>query len=164
MTIQKPSKAFYLASVVALLTGATAYLIGLLNAAMPLNEKGYYFAIFLFGLFSSVSLQKTVRDKAEGIPTTRIYLVLCWAGLGSAILLMVVGLVNANLLLSEKGFYAMAFVLSVFAAITVQKNVRDSQTTASMGRGSEANYVPASENEIEGAGRSERLDSSLANS
>jgi uncharacterized membrane protein YiaA len=29
------------------------------------------------------------------------------------------------LLLSEKGFYAMAFLLSGFAAITVQKNVRD---------------------------------------
>ena len=26
---------------------------------------------------------------------------------------------------SEKGFYAMAFVLSLFAAVTVQKNVRD---------------------------------------
>jgi hypothetical protein len=26
---------------------------------------------------------------------------------------------------SEKGFYAMSFVLSLFAAITVQKNTRD---------------------------------------
>jgi hypothetical protein len=26
---------------------------------------------------------------------------------------------------SEKGFYAMSFVLSLFAAVTVQKNVRD---------------------------------------
>ena len=31
------------------------------------------------------------------------------------------------LVLSEKGFYGMAFVLSIFAAITVQKNVRDTQ-------------------------------------
>ena len=92
---------------------------------MPLNEKGYYFAVFLFGLFAAVSVQKTVRDKMEGIQTTKIYLMLCWFGLGSAIALLVVGLVNANLLLSEKGFYGMAFVLSLFAAITVQKNVRD---------------------------------------
>ncbi len=34
---------------------------------------------------------------------------------------------NAELLLSEKGFYAMAYLLSGFAAITVQKNVRDNQ-------------------------------------
>ncbi len=127
MSVQKPSKAFYLASVAALLTGAAAYIVGLLNADMLLNEKGYYFAVFLFGLFSAVSVQKTVRDKMEGIQTTRIYLIICWAGLASSIGLLVIGLVNANLLLSEKGFYGMAFVLSLFAAITVQKNVRDNQ-------------------------------------
>ena len=27
--------------------------------------------------------------------------------------------------LSEKGFYGMAFILSLFAIITVQKNIRD---------------------------------------
>jgi len=127
MSVQKPSKAFYLASVVALITGVATYIIGLLNADMLLNEKGYYFAVFLFGLFSAVSVQKTVRDKMEGIKTTRIYLIICWAGLLSSIALLVIGLVNANLLLSEKGFYGMAFVLSLFAAITVQKNVRDNQ-------------------------------------
>jgi hypothetical protein len=30
---------------------------------------------------------------------------------------------------SEKGFYGMAFTLSVFAAIAVQKNIRDSQNS-----------------------------------
>mgnify|MGYP000691374766 CR=1 FL=1 len=34
---------------------------------------------------------------------------------------------NAELLLSEKGFYTMAYLLSGFAAITVQKNVSDNQ-------------------------------------
>jgi uncharacterized membrane protein YiaA len=33
---------------------------------------------------------------------------------------------NAKLGASEKGFYAMAFLLSLFAAVAVQKNVRDS--------------------------------------
>ena len=121
-----PSRAFVLASVAALTTGVVAYIAGLMNADMQLNEKGYYLAIFLFGLFSAVSVQKTVRDKMEGIKTTKIYMMICWIGLASAIGLLAIGLVNANLLLSEKGFYAMAFVLSLFAAITVQKNVRDS--------------------------------------
>jgi len=41
---------------------------------------------------------------------------------------MAIGLYNAgSIVLSEKGFYGMAFVLSLFAAITVQKNVRDTQ-------------------------------------
>ena len=40
-------------------------------------------------------------------------------------LLLTVGLWNATLQNSEKGFYAMAFLLSLFAAVAVQKNVRD---------------------------------------
>ncbi|MOA37901.1 Inner membrane protein YiaA [compost metagenome] len=41
--------------------------------------------------------------------------------------LLTVGLWNADLLLSEKGFYAMSFCLSMFAAIAVQKNTRDAK-------------------------------------
>jgi len=41
--------------------------------------------------------------------------------------LLIVGLWNATLLPSEKGFYAFAFLLSLFGAIAVQKNTRDSQ-------------------------------------
>ena len=39
--------------------------------------------------------------------------------------LLTIGLWNATLAPSEKGFYAMAFVLSLFAVVAVQKNVRD---------------------------------------
>ena len=42
-----------------------------------------------------------------------------------SIALLIIGLWNADLLLSEKGFYAMSFLLSLFAAIAVQKNTRD---------------------------------------
>ena len=128
-TQNKPTKAFRIASLAALIVGVAAYFIGLYNAPMALNEKGYYFTIMLFGLFSVVSLQKTVRDKMEGVPTTKAYFLASAVATGSAIVLLVIGLLNAELLLSEKGFFGMAFTLSLFAAITVQKNVRDSQTT-----------------------------------
>ena len=128
-TQNKPTKAFRIASLAALVVGVAAYFIGLYNAPMALNEKGYYFTIMLFGLFSVVSLQKTVRDKMEGVPTTKAYFLASAVATASAIILLVVGLLNAELLLSEKGFFGMAFTLSLFAAITVQKNVRDSQTT-----------------------------------
>lgn len=128
-TQNKPTKAFRIASLAALVVGASAYFIGLYNAPMALNEKGYYFTIMLFGLFSVVSLQKTVRDKMEGVPTTKAYFLASAVATASAIVLLVIGLLNAELLLSEKGFFGMAFILSLFAAITVQKNVRDSQTT-----------------------------------
>lgn len=121
----KPSNAFIGASWLALLVGAITFMVGLWNASMQLNEKGYYFTIFMYGLFSAVSLQKSVRDRMEGIPVTGIYFGLCWVSTGLAILLLAVGLFNATLAASEKGFYAMAFLLSLFAAVAVQKNVRD---------------------------------------
>lgn len=121
----KPTNAFIGASWSVLITGMTAYCIGLWNATMLLNEKGYYFVILLFGLFAAVSVQKSVRDRLEDIPVTDIYYGISWFGTIASILLLVIGLWNAELLKSEKGFYAMAFTLSLFAAITVQKNTRD---------------------------------------
>ncbi len=111
-----------------MLVGVGAYLIGLFNATMELNEKGYYFAILIFGLYSAVSLQKAVRDKDEGIPVTGIYYGISWIALIASILLMGIGLYNAgSIILSEKGFYGMSFVLSLFAAVTIQKNIRDTK-------------------------------------
>ena len=95
---------------------------------MELNEKGYYFAVLVFGLYAAISLQKAVRDKEEEIPVTAIYYGISWFALIVSIALMGIGLYNAgSIVLSEKGFYGMAYVLSLFAAITVQKNIRDSK-------------------------------------
>jgi uncharacterized membrane protein YiaA len=120
-----PTPAFVAASWAALLVGVVAYLIGLWNAGLALNEKGFYLTLLLYGLFGAVSLQKSVRDRAEQIPVTGLYFGLCWVAVGSAIVLMAIGLWNASLTSSEKGFYAMAFTLCLFAAVAVQKNVRD---------------------------------------
>ncbi|WP_118974418.1 inner membrane protein YiaA [Taibaiella koreensis] len=124
-TSLQPSAAFMAASWVALLAGIVAFLIGLWNADMLLNEKGYYFTVLMFGLFSAISVQKAVRDQLEGIPVTNIYYGLSWFCLILCIVLLTVGLWNAGLSKSEKGFYAMSFVLSLFGAIAVQKNTRD---------------------------------------
>ena len=121
----QPSAAFIGASWVALLIGITAYNIGLWNADMLLNEKGYYFTVLMFGLFSAISVQKAVRDQMEGIPVTNIYYGLAWFTTVLSVVLLSVGLWNATLARSEKGFYAMSFLLSLFAAIAVQKNTRD---------------------------------------
>ena len=121
----QPSVAFIGTSWAVLLIGITAYLIGLWNAAMQLNEKGYYFTVLMFGLFAAISVQKAVRDQMEGIPVTNIYYGISWFATILSIVLLTVGLWNATLTRSEKGFYAMSFVLSMFAAIAVQKNTRD---------------------------------------
>lgn len=126
----QPSAAFIGASWTALLAGVTAFLIGLWNADMQLNEKGYYFTVLMFGLFAAVSVQKSVRDQLEGIPVTNLYYAIAWFSTLLTIVLLVVGLWNAELTRSEKGFYAMSFVLSIFAAIAVQKNTRDLKLSA----------------------------------
>lgn len=125
--ILKPTPAFIGASWVALGIGLISYCIGLWNANMMLNEKGYYFTIILFGLFSVISVQKCVRDKAEGIEVTDLYYGISWFVTITSIILLVVGLRNAEFALSEKGFYGMSFTLALFAAVAVQKNTRDSK-------------------------------------
>lgn len=121
----KPTGAFIGASWAALIIGSATYLAGLWNSEMQLNEKGYYLTLLLYGLFASVSLQKSVRDRMEGVPVTGMYFGLCWLSIVIVLLLLAVGLWNAKMLTSEKGFYAMGFVLAMFAAVAVQKNVRD---------------------------------------
>lgn len=124
----KPTAAFIGASWLALLTGVAGYFIGLWNATMDLNEKGYYFTILLFGLFAVISVQKSVRDRAEGLAVTDLYYGLSWFATIAAMVLLTIGLWNADLARSEKGFYAMAFCLSMFSAIAVQKNTRDAKS------------------------------------
>jgi uncharacterized membrane protein YiaA len=123
--IQKPTPAFVGASWLALFVGALGFTIGLWNAEMQLNEKGYYFTVLMYGLFSAVSLQKSVRDRLEGIQVSGLYFGLCWLSIMLCIFLLSVGLWNATIAFSEKGFYGMSFLLSLFGGVAVQKNVRD---------------------------------------
>lgn len=124
---QKPSSAFIGASWVALGAGLIGYLIGLWRSDMMLSEKGYYFTVLMYGLFSVVSLQKAVRDRLENVAVTDIYFGLAWFSSLLCIALLAVGLWNATLLPSEKGFYAFSFLLALFAVIAVQKNTRDNE-------------------------------------
>ncbi len=125
MSQQKVSGAFIAASWIALAVGMIGFIVGLARATMFFNEKGYYFTVLLFGLFGAVSLQKSVRDRLEGIKVTDIYYGLCWFATIAAIVLLAIGLWNATILPSEKGFYAFGYLLSLFGAISVQKNTRD---------------------------------------
>ena len=137
----RPTGAFVGASWLALVVGAATYVTGLWNAQMQLNEKGYYFTLLMYGLFAAVSLQKSVRDRLEGIKVTGIYFGLCWLSLLLSIALLGVGLVNATLAASEKGFFAMGFLMSLFAAVAVQKNVRDIAQADESDRSGTGGYV-----------------------
>ena len=97
---------------------------------MPLSTKGLLFTLLMYGLFSAISVQKAVRDRLEGVPVTNLYYGLSWLSVVLCLLLTTVALWNAGIALAEKGFYSMAYLLSLFAAITVQKNTRDSASDA----------------------------------
>ena len=63
-TIQPPTSAYVGASWAALFTGVMAYLIGLWNAEMMLNEKGFYTMSYILSLFAVITIQKNTRDLA----------------------------------------------------------------------------------------------------
>jgi len=88
---------------------------------MLLTEKYYFVTVLLFGLFAIVSLQKSVRDRLEGISIIDIYYYIFWFGTLIFITLLAAGLILADLLPSEKGFYAFAYLLGIYGAVTVQK-------------------------------------------
>ncbi|MBF4237335.1 inner membrane protein YiaA, partial [Vibrio anguillarum] len=121
-----PTRPYVLTALVALGIGIFTYLIGLINANLQFNEKGYYFVVLVFGLFSVITLQKTIRDEAEGLKVTSAYKNLNIFCVITACALIFIGLYNVDtLLLNEKGFFGIAFVMSLFSSIVVQKNVRD---------------------------------------
>lgn len=121
----KPSGAFIAASWISLITGMTGYFVGLWRSDMWLSEKGFYFTVIMFALFAVISVQKAVRDRLEDLPVTDIYYGISWFCTILSIVLLVIGLWNATLLPSEKGFYVFSFLLALFGAVAVQKNTRD---------------------------------------
>lgn len=128
LTELKPTSSFTAASWVALAVGVVLFLIGIIRVdTLALSEKGFYIAVLALGLYSAISLQKTVRDRAEGLPVSETYWTISWAALSLAIILLIIGLYNSELQLNEKGFYGLAFTQSLFAIIVIQKNSRDIQ-------------------------------------
>ena len=125
--VPRPTSAFIGASWAALAIGSAVYLLGLWNSTMALNEKGYYFVLLMYGMFSTVSLQKSVRDRLEGQRVSNQYYAIAWSSVGICIVLLAVSLLKASLEMSEKGFFAMAYLMCLFGATAVQKNTRDLQ-------------------------------------
>ncbi len=128
----KPTPAYVGVAWLCLGIGLISYCIGLWNASMLLSEKGFYFTLILFGLFSVISVQKCVRDRVEGIEVTDIYYGISWFTAICSVVLLLIGLRNADISLSEKGFFGMCYVLATFAAVSVQKNTRDVKLLSKM--------------------------------
>jgi uncharacterized membrane protein YiaA len=122
----KPSFAFVSLSWVAALAGVVFYSALLFNStALTWSDKNFFFAILIFAVYSAISVQKIVRDRIEGVQFTNLYYGVSWLAVIVALGLFVNGLFNVNITLSERGFYGMAMLLTLFGAIAIQKNTRD---------------------------------------
>jgi uncharacterized membrane protein YiaA len=56
---------------------------------------------------------------------TGAFVAASWTAMLVGALTFLTGLWNATLSDSEKGFYAMSFLLALFGSVAVQKNIRD---------------------------------------
>ncbi len=125
MRTQKPSSAFVGASRVALGIGMIGFISGLWRSRMLFNEKSYFFTVLMFFVIAVVSVQKSVRDRLENVKVSDLYYGIFWFVTILTISLLVIGLWNAEMMNSEKGFFVFSFILALFGAIAVQKNTRD---------------------------------------
>lgn len=129
--MHKPSFAFIAVSWVAALAGTIAYASALWNNnTMTWSDRNFFVAVLVLAAYGAISVQKIVRDRIEGVPFTNIYYGISWLAVIVALVLFVNGLFNINLTASEKGFYAMSMLLTLFGAIAIQKNTRDLQGPA----------------------------------
>ncbi|WP_088043617.1 YiaA/YiaB family inner membrane protein [Bacillus sp. EAC] len=62
---RRNTPAFTILAYFTLVAGVFLFCIGLYNADMELNEKGYYIAVMLLVAVGSILTQKVVRDNAE---------------------------------------------------------------------------------------------------
>jgi uncharacterized membrane protein YiaA len=122
----KPSFAFVAISWVAALAGIISYGSLLVNSTtLTWSDKNFFFAILVFAVYAAISVQKIVRDRLEGVKFTNLYYGVSWLAVIIAVGMFVNGLFNVNLAVSERGFYGMAMLLTLFGAIAIQKNTRD---------------------------------------
>jgi uncharacterized membrane protein YiaA len=126
--MHKPSFAFIAVSWIAASAGVIAYITALWNSTvLTWSDKNFFIAVLVLASYASISVQKIVRDRIENIPFTNLYYGVSWIALIAALILFANGLFNVNLSGNEKGFYAMALGLTLFGAIAIQKNTRDTR-------------------------------------
>ena len=56
---------------------------------------------------------------------TSAFIAASWVALLAGAVGFMIGLWNADITMSEKGFYIMSFLLSLFGVVATQKNIRD---------------------------------------
>ena len=127
--VPAPSGPFVGASWAAALLGIGGFLYATYWATDIDSTSKYLLVTALcFGLYGIVGVAKATRDRMEGISETTIAFVgISWIAALAPILILGVFLVNSDLPAANQGMFAALYLLAAIGAITVQKNVRDSE-------------------------------------
>ncbi len=121
----RPSNLYRNITVGWFLGASAAYCVGLYNATLLLSEKGLYLMLLVMSVFTVISVQKNIRDRFESIPVSEAMHKAAYAVLALSLSVFAISINNAELALSEKGFFIISFLSSLYSSLVIQKNVRD---------------------------------------
>lgn len=95
------------------------------NSEWVLVEKGFYTVCLGWITFSSFTLAKTIRDKAEGKEVTAVFLGLSWLSTVASFLIAMIAIWNTDWLLVERGYYWMGIIFITYMSFSLTKEIND---------------------------------------
>lgn len=123
---QRTSPAFLGAAWTATTVGLGVFLFATYNAT-GLSPEGKWLlaSLALWGLFGTVALSKSVRDRQEDIRLSWHFLLLSWLSVLLPLAFLSIYLVTVELPDVNKGLFLVSYLLALFGAVSVAKAVRD---------------------------------------
>lgn len=122
---RKPTAAFVGASWFALVVALGTYVVALWRMPLTYDQRWFYGTVLAFGLFGVIAVVKSVRDKEDDIAITPQFYFLSWVAALGPLIAFAIYLLNAPQDELTRGFLFLSYMFAVFAAVVVQRNVRD---------------------------------------
>lgn len=73
-----------------------------------------------------------LKPKIMNTKPSNAFIGASWVAMGTGAIGYIIGLSRSTMKLSEKGHYAFAFLLAIFGAVAVQKNIRDTKQSIAL--------------------------------
>lgn len=134
--VPPPTAAFQGVSWLALGIGLVtfAYTTWYTTGLQPADRFFLYTAV-LFSLFGSLSVSKAVRDKAEDVPVTGLFVGLAYvAAIVPVVFVAYYFTFFSDIPEANRGTLVLAFLLATFATLAIAKNTRDMELARKVDR------------------------------
>ncbi|MEG0955973.1 MULTISPECIES: inner membrane protein YiaB [Citrobacter freundii complex] len=103
------------------LSGALIYVIGLWRACPLLNGKGYFLGVLMTGMFVTYAYQRAENSNQNDEHFARTCQMVALITVG----LLLVGVLNAPLMLLEIGLYPVAFFVCLAGQIMLMRPLKE---------------------------------------